>query len=205
MFTTMILIAMSLSGEFLALCTTDRAHGRSQRFLCPADSLKKWLRANDGTTFYEGDMSNFLGLHRFSDDKVTMRFTWLRRSGSDLNGYQQTVIIPVERLEHALMGLRTKVLTDPETIPQSKLVFSESAQERIARICRDPLAKRALGKALRTNFFWRDTKEVYLVADWRLDFYFTTTDMNGGLCRHERMVRRKDGREHREVWYQVHT
>ena len=79
----------------------------------------------------------------------------------------------------ALIGYRIKVPVDPELIPQSRLSFSGTAQTRTGKICRDPKAKRALCKALRDSFYWRDADEVYLVADWRDDSYFTTSGLNG--------------------------
>ena len=212
MFTTIpydsaILISMRLSGDFLMLNTTDKAHGRSQHFYLNASRVSRWLDAKDGTSLIDCDLYNYLALHRYSQDKVTMRFTWLSMQGSygNLSGYQQTVIMPLSQLRKALIGFRVKVLLDPELIPQCKLSFSESAQEQIATICRDKREKRALCKALRDSFHWRDSGEVYIVADWRRDFYFTTDDMNGGLCRHESSVKGKDGKVHRAVKYSIHT
>ena len=54
-------------------------------------------------------------------------------------------------------------------------------------------------------FHWRDSGEVYHVADWRRDFYFTTDDMNGGLCRYESIVRGKNGKAYTAVKYAIHT
>ena len=213
MFTTIpyanaILVSMRLSGDFLMLWTTDRTHGRSQHFLINAQRLRGWLSHPDGTSLIDCDLNNYLAMHRFSPDKVTMRFTWLTlhdSHGDHLHGYQQTVIMPLDKLEKALIGFRVKALIDSDVIPQCKLSFSESAQERIAMICREPKEKRALSKALRESFHWRDSGEVYLVADWRRDFYFTTDDMNGGLCRHESIVRGKNGKAYTAVKYAIHT
>ena len=208
LFAAAILVCFHLSGEFLSIHTVDHVHRRSQRFLVNAPKLRMWLKANDGSTFYDHDLSNFLELYRFSEDKVTMRLTWLTihdSHGHKLHGYQQTMILPLEELRHALIGFRTKVLVDPEKIPQCKLSFSESAQAQIAKICRDPRAKRALCRGLRDSFFWRDAEEVYLVADWRDDFYFTTDGLNGGLCRHDSVVRGKDGKAYGCVKYALHT
>ena len=207
-FATAILVSMRLSGEFMMICTTDKIHGRSQRFLTNAARLREWLQHNDGSTLIDNDLNNFIALHRFNEDKVTMRCTWLTlhdSHGNKLHGYQQTVIMPLEKLRHALLGFNTKVLCDPDTIPQCKISFSESAQELIRKICRDPKGKRALCRSLRESFHWRDAGEVYLVADWHMDFYFTTTGLNGGLCRHERIVRGKDGKAYTAVQYQLHT
>ena len=54
-------------------------------------------------------------------------------------------------------------------------------------------------------FHWRDSGEVYLVADWKRDFYFTTDDMNGGLCRHESTVKGRNGKAYTAVKYAIHT
>lgn len=207
-FATSILVCFHLASEFLSIHTVDHVHRRSQRFLVNTPKLSKWLNDNDGSTFYDHDLSNFLEIYRFSDTKLTMRLTWLTlhdSHGHNLHGYQQTFILPVETLRHALCGFRTKVLVDPELIPQSKLVFSESAQAQIRKICRDPKAKKALVKAFRDNFHWRDADEIYLVADWRDDLYFTTEGMNGGLCRHDSIVRGKDGKAYTAIKYQIHT
>ncbi len=209
-YATAILVTMRLSGEFLMLWTTDRTHGRSQHFLIHANRLRSWLNNPDGTSLIDCDLNNYLAMHRFSEDKVTMRFTWLTlhdSHGNRLHGYQQTLIMPIDELNKALIGFRVKALIDSEVIPQCRLSFSESAQELIGKICRDPKEKRALSKSLRNSFMWRGTDEVYLVADWRRDFYFTTddNDMNGGLCRHESTVRGKNGKAYTAVKYAIHT
>ena len=207
-FATAILVSMHLSGEFLMLITTDKTHGRSQRFMINAPRLRDWLNHPDGSSLIDCDLNNYLALHRFDDDKVTMRFTWLTlhdSHGDRLHGYQQTLIMPIAELNRALIGFRTKALIDSDVIRQSKLSFSESGQRLIGKICADPKEKRALCKALRDNFHWRDADEVYLVADWQRDFYFTTPGLNGGLCRHESIVRGKDGRAYTAVKYSLHT
>lgn len=198
----MTLLKIRRSGEFLSLTTTDRTHGRSQRFLINTERLRTWLEADDGTTFFDRDLNNFVEFFRFNAEKVTLRLTWLKVSNGngDLAGYRQTMIIPAEDLRKAIIGFRVKVLTDPDAIPQSKIVFSESAQAQIGKIIRDPKEKRALSKALRDNFHWRDCDEVYVVADWRHDFYFTTDGMNGGLIQHKST---KNGRE--SVCFSLHT
>ncbi len=208
LFATAILVSFRLCGEFLSIFTVDHTHGRSQRFLVNAPKLRQWLKANDGSVFYDRDLCNFLEFYRFNATKLTVRFTWLTlhdSHGHKLHGYQQTMILPDEEIRHALHGFRTKVLVDPELIPQSKLSFSESAQAQIRKICRDPKAKRALCKALRDNFHWRDAEEVCLVGDWGMDFYFTTDGLNGGLCRHDSVVRGKDGKAYDCVKYALHT
>ncbi len=203
-----ILVTMRLSGEFLMLWTIDKTHGRSQHFLLNVARLYDWLNNPDGSSLIDCDLNNYLAMHRFSDDKVTMRFTWLTlhdSHGNRLHGYQQTLIMPVAELKKAMLGFRVKVLVDPDLIPQCPVSFSESAMELIGKICRDPKEKRALCKALRDNFHWRDGGEVYIVADWGRDFYFTTEGLNGGLCRHESVVRGKDGKAYTAVKYSLHT
>ncbi len=207
-YATAILVSMRLSGDFLMLWTLDRTHGRSQHFMLSAARLRTWLEQNDGTTLIDCDLHNYLALHRFSADKVTMRFTWLTlhdSRGDKLHGYQQTLIMPADKLKKALIGFRVRALIDSDVCRQSRVVFSESGQALIGKICADKREKRALCKALRDSFHWRDTDEVYLVADWRRDFYFTTDNMNGGLCRHERTVRGKDGKAYQAVRYEIHT
>ena len=207
-FATAILVTMRLSGEFLMLWTTDKTHSRSQHFLINAARLRDWLDNPDGNSLIDCDLNNYLALHRFSPDKVTMRFTWLTlhdSHGDRLHGYQQTLIMPIDKLNKALIGFRVKALIDSDVIRQCPVSFSESGQKLIRKICADKKEKRALCKALRDNFNWRDGGEVYMVADWQRDFYFTTEGLNGGLCRHESVVRGKDGKAYTAVKYSLHT
>ena len=207
-FATAVLVSMRLSGDFLMLWTTDKVHSRSHHFLLNTQRLRDWLDHPDGNSLIDCDLNNYLALHRFSPDKVTMRFTWLTlhdSHGDRLHGYQQTVIMPVDKLKQALWGFRVRALIDSDAIPQCKLTFSESGQKLIGKICADKKEKRALCKALRSSFHWRDCDEVYLVADWQRDFYFTTDGLNGGLCRSERIVRGKDGKAYTAVQYAIHT
>ena len=94
----------------------------------------------------------------------------------------------------------------PDLIPQARLRFMGSAQRMIGKICLDKREKRALCKALRDNFHWRDSDYVTLSADFGRDFYFTDDcGMRGGLCRHESTVRGKDGKAYTAVKYSIHT
>ena len=202
-----ILLTMMLSGDYLSIFTIDKAHGRSQRFLIKASMLGEWLNSNDGTTLTDCDLHNFLSVYRFNRDTVTMRFSWLSaNSRNDLKGYQQTMLVPADQLYRALRGFRPRVLVEPDVIPQSKLRFTGSAQGLIARISQDKLNKRALSKALRDNFHWRDAYAVTFSADWGMSFaFYDETGMHGGLVRHERTVRGKDGKAYVAVKYEVHT
>ena len=63
-----------------------------------------------------------------------------------------------------------------------------------------------MSKALARNFQWRDD-EVYMSRDWYSnDFFFRTAhSISGGFLLSSRMIVGKDGQEHEELRYSVHT
>ena len=204
--TSTILVTLSHTGGYLTVCTMDREHGKSQRFLINAQTVRGWLKANNGTTLYDADLNNHIAMCRYDVNHVTIRFAWLKQtSRNNLSGYGQCFIIPVKKLMDAIVGLRVRFLTDPEYIPQCRLSFSPSAHALIRTICANKQSRRALCKALRRNFHWRDADEVRISADWGQNFYFSTVGLNGGLCRHTHEVKGSDGVVRKAVLWDIHT
>ena len=199
-----VLIRLAVDGDFIAISTYCRAHGRRGRFLVASDLLGRLL---DGsvTTLYDADCGNHLRAY-VSDGVVCITFDWLNEySDGTLKGFRQRVELPERAFSDLLRtGLPVRVLYSP-TDAHAR-VDASHAVSTIRKVRADRLASRALSKALRDCFRWR-SETVTLYGDGPLDFLFTTASgcpAVGGLVRHETTVRTPVGMKPK-VYYSVHT
>ena len=202
-----ILISLCLNNQFLSIQTTDHLHGKSVRFLAHRFDLLKLL---DGkvSQVCDTDLRNMMRCYIFNKKNVFFDMTFLRETDyarGTLAGYHQTFVIPCDSLRHALEGESMKImLLNREGETRCPITFAESGHAVIARL--NKRERRALSKALALSFRWRDD-EVYMSRDWYdRDFFFRSAhSISGGFLLSSRMIVGKDGREHEELRYSVHT
>lgn len=199
-----VLIRLTVDGDFIAISTYCRTHGRRGRFLVASDLLTRML---DGsvTTLYDADCGNHLRAY-VSDGSVCIAFDWLSEySDGTLKGFRQRVELPERAFTDLFRtGKPARALYRPAE-PKAG-VDASHAVDTIRRIRADRLASRALNKALRDGFRWRaDTVTLY--RDGPMDFVFTTASgcpALGGLILHRTTVNTPVGRR-LKVYYGVHT
>ena len=199
-----VLLRLTVDGDFIAISTYCRKHGRRGRFLVARDLMSSLL---DGTvtTLYDADCGNHLRAY-VSSGVVGLTFDWLSEySDETLRGFRQRVEVPEQTLTDLLRtGRPMRVLYRP-MVAHARVDVSH-AVSTIRQVRADRLASRALSKALRDSFCWKDDT-VTLYSDFGKSFYFTTDSgcpAVGGLVRHEATISTPVGRKPR-VYYSVHT
>lgn len=186
-------VTLSNSNGLLAVSTYSRVCGRHGRFLFVKNLL------DDGEVC-EQDCGNFVRVLTFRG-RVTFNFAWLDGLGDRVTGFRQTFELPADLIRRAMNGEKVTYLYRPDcAFP--KIV----AQRASAKIIRDPLKRRALSKALRDNFHYRNAGRVILSSDGPNDFFFRIDGerLSGGLILSQRS-RQINGRERTGYYYSVHT
>ena len=188
----------------MTLRTLDALHGRSCRMFIDGDKLYRWLDKTDGASFMDYDCGSFIVMHR-RDSIVHVHQTWVQSdSQNNIRGYTQNFDLAVDDLLAVLVaGVKIRILAALESKPeQASITITNGAHRQIKAL--DKLHRRALSKAMRDSFRWKDS-HVCLYADWGNDFSFVDQRLNGGLCLHETQIISRDGKLHSKLYYQVHT
>ena len=207
MYPNAILVTLILSGGLLSIQTTDRDHGRSQRFLAQAHLLQKLV---DGAlaSHCDNDLHNFLKVFTLDREHLCFHIWWLRETGSrlgTLEGCHQSFVLPTETLRRALAGEEVRcMLLDRNGDTRCPISLAPSGHEVVKGL--NKRERRALAKALSRSFRWR-FDAVELMKDWeRKSFFFRSShSINGGFILSSCMVTGRDGKEHEALSYSVHT
>jgi len=198
------IVTLEPNDRFITLRTLDALHGRSCRMFVDSKRLYCWLDTPTGDSFMDDDCGSFIVMHRYGST-VHVRQTWVQVDlQNNLCGYTQNFDLPVDDLYAVLVAeITVKTLAAIESKRgYASITITNGAHRQIKAL--DKGQRRALSKALRDNFRWKDS-HVCLYADWEKDFSFVDQRMNGGLCLHETRVIGRDGNLHTKLCYQVHT
>ena len=201
---TNVLLKLSEDGDYIAISTYCRRHGRRGRFLIHKEQMQQVLEARP-STLYDSDCGNHVTIRNYNDT-LHITFDWLSEySDGTLKGFRQKLEVPVV--------VFTELMKAGE--PMRYLYRVRHAQARIkaipaAKVIREVQKSRiirsAFRKALRDSFHWKgDTVTLY--RDGGMDFFFRTASgcpAEGGLILHRTTVRTPVGMRPK-VYYGVHT
>jgi len=193
------------TGSFIMFKTYDAAHGNSMRMYIDSDKLYHWLDSEAQNAFLDHDCGSFTIMRRVNKEIVSVRLTWLHSIGhNDVKGYVQEFSLPADDLMLPLItGDRVRKLVALDDKPRhAQITITNGAHRQIRAL--DKQQRRALSKALRDSFYWKDS-HLCLYADWGSDFSFVEQKISGGLCLHDSRVAGKDNKLHSKLCYQVHT
>ncbi len=198
------IVTLEPNDRFITLRTLDAQHGRSCRMFMDSKRLYCWLDKPTGDSYMDYDCGSFIVMHRYGS-VVHVRQTWVQADlQNNLCGYAQNFDLPVDAMFAVLVAdvtVRTLAALESRR-GQAAITITNGAHRQIKAL--DKRHRRALSKAMRDNFRWKDS-HVCLYADWRNDFAFVDQRMIGGLCLHETKVIGRDGKRHKKLYYQVHT
>ena len=198
------IVILDTCADCMTLRTLDAQHGRSCRMFIDGDRLYRWLDKLDVSSFMDYDCGSFIVIHR-RDNIVHVHQTWVQSdSQNSIHGYTQNFDLAVDDLLAVLVaGVRIRKLAALESKPgQASITITNGAHRQIKAL--DKLHRRALSKAMRDSFRWKDS-HVCLYADWGKDFSFVDQRLNGGLCLHEKQIIGRDGKRHDKLYYSIHT
>ena len=199
-----VLIHLAIDGDYVAISTYCRKHGRRGRFLIASDLLSRLL-AGSVTTLCDAHCGNYLWAH-VSDGAVCITFDWLSEySDGTLKGFRQHMEAPCAVFTAVMdTGKPIRYLYRPR--PAQARINAAPAAKVIREVQRSSITRSALRKALRDNFHWK-TDNVTLYRDYGTSFYFETSSgcpVNGGLILHETTVHTPVGMKPK-LYYSIHT
>ena len=198
-------ITLTLSDNFVILQTLDALNGRSMRMYIDAGKLYRWIDSDAQGAFIDYDCGSFTLIRRESCETVHVHQTWIQSSiRNTVRGYTQDFTLAIDDLLAVLVaGIDIRQLVSLDGKPmQACITITDGVHRRIGRM--NKLQRRALSKALRDGFRWKDS-HICLYTDWNDDFAFVEQRMSGGLCLHKTRVIGEDSKPHDKLSYQVHT
>ena len=199
-----VLIKLVADGDFIAISTYCRKHGRKGRFLILKERMQQILEEKPGT-LYDSDCGNHATIHNYNNT-INITFDWLSEySDGTLKGFRQRVEVPRDVFVVVMeTGKSTQYLYRPRQA-QARISVIHAAKV-IREIHESRITRSALRKALRDSFCWKgDTVTLY--RDFGKSFYFETASgcpANGGLILHETTVHTPVGVKPK-LYYSVHT
>lgn len=199
------IVTIESTGSFITLKTYDAQHGNSMRMYIDSDKLYRWIDSEAQSALLDHDCGSFTIMRRVNKEMISVRLTWLHTIGNhDIKGYTQDFYLCTDDLMAVLLTEdRVRKLVSLDGKPrQAQITITNGAHRQIKAL--DKRHRRALSKAMRDCFFWKDSC-LCLYADWGSDFSFVEQKLSGGLCLHDTRVSGKDRKLHDKLYYQVHT
>ena len=125
----------------------------------------------------------------------------------NITGYVHYFELPVGKITALLNGKSIHHVEYAREEPsKAELTITESGHHYLQKICQDKLTKHALRRFFRDHFnYGRDERLVIYPDSWVKGFYFQCDRMDGGIVRHEDVVKGKDGRQYKKIYYAMHT
>lgn len=199
-----VFVTMSCNDPLVYLQTYDPKHSWSQRFYLTKEALCSQLD-DAGSSVTECDLLNVCNVARVNSG-IRFRMYWLQ-GHDELHGYQQTFTVPFEVVKALLNGRCVRYLSYTR-IYRSKADIYLTPSSQIAIAKADKLKRHALRKFFRDNFdYGKDEKLVIQRDEFVNGFYFfsTVSRYEGGIVLHDTVVRGKDGKPHRKLYFGLHT
>lgn len=196
-----ILVRLISDGDFIALSTYSRQHGRRGRLFMYRSTLCEALCHHH---FTDTDCGNFLAVN-ISQDICYFSVSWLSNSGGYLTGVQQEFELPLDLLKQVVYDEKSvRYLYIPHE--SASRIHLHCNAGNFARIVPDQRARRAFIKAMRDSFHYHDRPTVHLYADGSDGFYFNIENdsLCGGLIRHDSTKKVGNATYSRTV-FSVHT
>ena len=192
---------------FVALTTFDISHGKSARFLLRQRDLHTLVNDENANPVLDTDIGSYIQITRHATHlyfKLTVLHHGYR---NEVTGYVCYFEIQISKINALLNGQSIHhVEYDREEKAKAQLTITESGHHMLRKYCQDKLTRHALRRFFRDHFnYGRDERLVIYPDAWVNGFYFQCDRMNGGIVRHEDTVKGKDGREHKKIFYALHT
>ncbi len=182
-------------------------HRKLPSFLICRSKLAAVADGTENSTV-DTDLSHALRIYR---QKEQLTFVAHYILDEDINGrfsgISERFTLPVADVLRVLTfnASVTRFILKNQSLQQARIELAFNAHRKISELIKDPIEKRALSKAFRDNFrYGRDT-EVFITRDF-CGFFFEVIDgYCGGLIRHERQIRGRNGNYYKHVYYSTHT
>lgn len=178
------LVKVSLVGDHLSFRTITRARKSPHSFMIPIAMINN-LCDFPTTVLCAYDCGSLARIWRDPlRERLHICFYWLHSNGSQLAGWEQTVILPFHELVciYSIGKPEKWSCLSAEQPQHPKLVFCETKNLHAA--VNDPLMRHKLSRFLRDNFHWPNSDEIRFYDDMVPYSFFFREMRNGrnGIC-----------------------
>ena len=193
--------------HFVALTTYDIHHGRSTRFLLHKKDLASLVNDPDANLILDTDIGSYVEISRRAMH-LHFRLVLLHQDYRDnVTGYVKYFELPVDKIQALLNGQSIHhVEHSREEKPKAELIFTDNCHKMIRKVCQDKLTKHALRRFFRDHFnYGRDEQLIIHPDSWVNGFFFQCDRLSGGIVMHDDVVKGRDGRQYKKVFFSMHT
>lgn len=198
------LVIITKAEKYLVFRTITMDRKSPQSFMISKAAIDD-LHDLPRTALCKHDCGSFARVWRDTlKETVHIRFYWLNGDGSQLTGWEQTIILPFHELmsfNKGYMGERWALLSLEES-RQPKLVFCGTKNLHAA--VSNPTVRRKLARFLRDNFKWPEADEIHFYDD-REPYSFFFREMRGGCAGICGGVILHDRENMEKAQYSIHT
>lgn len=199
------LVHLIFREDHICLRTVNRSRKSPHRFYIQKHNLEE---LEHRSRIIVHDISSFAVLHRgLLTGTIEIEFSWLEKIGDDLSGYQDTLILPYEKIKECM---RESQQGGPVTwktfsmVPREQPPLVFKSRKNLHAVLENALVRRKLVRFLRDQFRWPYSERVEFYDDFMpYSFIFKEIRggepvMTGGLILH--------GQENlRDAHYSMHT
>lgn len=174
------LVHMIFGVDNISLRTVNRTRKSPHRFYIQKHSLEElehrsWIIVHD--------ISSFAVLHRgLLTGTIEIEFSWLEKIGDDLSGYQETIILPYEKIKECM---RESQQGGPVTwktfsmVPREQPTLVFKSRKNLHAVLENALVRRKLVRFLRDQFRWPYSERVEFYDDF-MPYSFIFKEIRGG-------------------------
>lgn len=174
------LVHMIFGVDNISLRTVNRTRKSPHRFYIQKHSLEElehrsWIIVHD--------ISSFAVLHRgLLAGTIEIEFNWLEKIGDDLSGYQDTLILPYEKIKECM---RESQQGGPVTwktfsmVPREQPTLVFKSRKNLHAVLENALVRRKLVRFLRDQFRWPYSERVEFYDDF-MPYSFIFKEIRGG-------------------------
>jgi hypothetical protein len=198
------------SADYKVISTFSVDHRKSRSFYLTIPKFTHWLSNADPweAQYIEMDIHCVFKAAHAPYGKIEISIYWIGLDSDEgIRGYMQSFRMDESKLREIMNdpNPRKVLASTKRNFAQAKINISPNALAQVAKIISNKLRRRALSKALSSNFMYGSDDIVDLYVSWGYDFDFSNTGIYGGLVLHETEITGRDHRQHKKLYYSVHT
>ena len=201
------LVHMVFRGDCVSLRTISRTRKSPHRFYISRHKLEELEHKSEIVTY---DIHSFAILHRNTyAGTIEIEFTWLENDGNTVSGYQDTIILPYDKMMECLhestlesKPVIWKALSVDDSVGQARFVFK--SRKNLHAALENGVIRHKLIRFLRDQFRWGHSEKIETYDDFvPYSFYFQeikngNAGISGGIILHGQDDMKK-------AYYSMHT
>lgn len=174
------LIHLIFREDHICLRTVSRSRRSPHRFYISRDSLKELEHKRNVIVH---DIRSFAVLRRDGHDKtIEIETTWISGDEDNLSGYQDTLILPYEKIKECMRECQQGGPVTWKTfsmVPREQPPLVFKSRKNLHAVLENALVRRKLVRFLRDQFRWPYSERVEFYDDF-MPYSFIFKEIRGG-------------------------